>query len=81
MINKQNFIIFFFIKLKTQMLNTKKLEFRKEMKNQLPTKSLLVRTTWNLDNRGDVVRAAFCKLAMFFTHGNKSKRYDLIYPI
>ena len=49
----QNFKIQLWQKSKTQIV--KRLQ-----------KSLLVRITWHLDNRWDLLRAVFCDLAMFY---------------
>ena len=46
-----------------QNSNYDKTKFYKE--SQFVT-NILVRTTWHLDNRWDILRAAFCNLAMFY---------------
>ena len=66
-------------KTKTQIVtNTQKLKFLQLKNSNSDSLNLLVRTTWHLNNRWDVLWAAFCDIAMFsIREGVKKKPLNL----
>ena len=63
-------------KLNLDCDKTKKILFGQYSTFDKTCKALFVRTTWHLDNRWDVLLAAFCNIVMFYLGPFLSQAYD-----